>query len=70
MHDNVIIACPFYRNQAGVPKEIETEVLQIQASCWYVTSCKDPGRVYNPDAIDAQEKVDQLLQRVTTISNT
>lgn len=42
---------------------------QIQARVWYITSCKCPWTVYNPDAFDASEKVDQLVRRLTTITN-
>ena len=53
------------------PYTVETKggSRQIQATCWYITSCKHPTQVYNPEAFDAQEKVDQLLRRLTSITH-
>lgn len=53
------------------PYTVETKFgsRQIQATTWYITSCKHPSVVYNPDAYDAFEKVDQLLRRIKTITH-
>lgn len=53
------------------PYTVETKggSRQIQATCWYITSCKHPAQVYNPEAFDAFEKVNQLLRRLTTITH-
>lgn len=41
---------------------------QIQATTWYITSCKHPKDVYDPYHFDAEERVDQLLRRLDTIT--
>lgn len=53
------------------PYTVETKngSRQIQATTWYITSCKHPAQVYNPDAFDAQERVDQFLRRLTSITH-
>jgi len=52
------------------PYTVETKggSRQIQATIWYITSCKHPSLVYNADGFDASEKVDQLLRRIKTIT--
>lgn len=51
------------------PVETKGGSRQIQATCIYITSCKHPAHVYNPEAFDAQEKVDQFVRRLTSITN-
>ena len=47
------------------PYTVETKVgsPQIQATTFYITSCKLPEEVYNPHAFDKEERVDQFLRR-------
>ena len=47
------------------PYTVETKggSRQIQATTFYITSCKPPEEVYNPHAFDKEERVDQLLRR-------
>ena len=53
------------------PYTVETKggSRQIQATTFYITSCKPPEEVYNPHAFDKEERVDQLLRRLTTVTN-
>ena len=50
------------------PYTVETKVgsPQIQATTFYITSCKPPEEVYNSHK---EERVDQLLRRLTTVTN-
>ncbi|CAK0905796.1 unnamed protein product [Prorocentrum cordatum] len=41
---------------------------QIQATVWYITSSKHPAELFDPRHFDAAERVDQLLRRLTTIT--
>jgi len=52
------------------PYRVETKggSRQIQATTWYITSSKHPKDLYNPYHFDAEERVDQLLRRITTIT--
>ena len=52
------------------PYRVETKggSRQIQATTFYITSCKHPKEVYDPYHFDAEERVDQLLRRLTTIT--
>ena len=53
------------------PYTVETKggSRQIQATTFYITSCKPPEEVHNPHAFDKEERVDQLLRRLTTVTN-
>ena len=53
------------------PYTVETKggSRQIQATTFYITSCKPPEEVYNPHAFAREEMVDQLLRRLTTVTN-
>lgn len=52
------------------PYTVETKggSRQIQATTWYITSCKHPKDLYNPYHFDADERLDQLLRRIDTIT--
>ncbi len=53
------------------PYTVETKYgsRQIQATTFYITSCKHPALVYNTDTFDGQEKVDQFLRRLTSVTH-
>lgn len=52
------------------PFRVETKggSRQMLANIIYITSCKHPKDLYNPHHFDAEERVDQLLRRVTSIT--
>lgn len=52
------------------PYTVETKggSRQIQATTWYITSSKPPHELYDPHHFDAEERVDQLLRRITTVT--
>lgn len=41
---------------------------QFQATTIYITSCKKPQELYDPHHFDANERVDQLIRRLDTIT--
>lgn len=51
------------------PYTVETKggSRQIQATTWYITSSYPPENLYNPNTFGAEERVDQLLRRLTSI---
>lgn len=48
--------------------EVKGGSRQIQATTWYITSCRHPREWYDPTKFDATERVEQLLRRITTIT--
>ena len=52
------------------PYRVETKggSRQTQATTWYITSSKLPEDLYSRDHFDAEERVDQLLRRITSIT--
>lgn len=52
------------------PYTVETKggSRQIQATTWYITSCRHPRDLYSAHTFDAEERVDQLLRRLTDIT--
>lgn len=48
--------------------EVKGGSRQIQATTWFITSSKHPKDWYDPYHFDAQERVDQLLRRLTSIT--
>lgn len=54
------------------PYTVETKggSRQIQATTWYITSCKAPEELYDPYHFDAHERVDQLTRRLTSVTKT
>lgn len=53
------------------PYTVETKggSRQIQANTFYITSSRPPQELYSALTFDCQEKVDQLIRRMTTITN-
>ena len=52
------------------PYTVETKggSRQIQATLWYITSSKPPKDIFDPLHFDADERVDQLTRRVTSVT--
>lgn len=52
------------------PYTVETKggSRQIQATTWYITSAYPPEKLYNPEHFDAEERVEQLTRRITTVT--
>lgn len=53
------------------PYTVETKggSRQIQATTWFITSSRHPSQLYSAITFDADERVDQLLRRLTTITH-
>lgn len=51
------------------PYTVETKggSRQIQATTWFITSSYPPSNLFNPHHFDANERVDQLTRRLTSI---
>lgn len=52
------------------PYKVETKggSREIQATLWYITSCKPPQELYCNYNFDTDERVDQLLRRIDTVT--
>lgn len=48
--------------------EVKGGSRQIKAQTWFITSSKHPKDLYNAEHFDAAERVEQLLRRITTIT--
>lgn len=53
------------------PYTVETKggTRQIQVTTWFITSSRPPKDLYSTFTFDAQEKVDQLLRRLTSVTH-
>ena len=51
------------------PVECKGGSRQIQATTWFITSSRPPSSLYSIATFDEQEKVDQLIRRMSTITH-